>query len=938
MAAGRLRQFSLLMWKNWLFSLRSWKSTLLQLFAPCFFLLLATGLSYIPSGIPNIPNPSADQVGLLPKCTAWNHKNCTSLAVIYPEQPFLPYLPVDTSCVENLIKDFSNVTGLKIGTDIKTIKIPFDPAKINATEEELIKQFASNATQVGLLFLGCNTTFLTPNLKYIILYNSSRVIQLAQLVEGSPNKPDGRVELALLLDQLFMSRVTGKTVNISVNVSTFPRFYQQPSRASRLAAGATIFIYCAITIQFVMLLYNVVSEKDLKLRQGLKLIGLKDSVYWFSWALTGIIIAFLSTCVLMATGYACQLEFFFNTNFFINFFLFLVYSISMVPLAFVASVFIGTVKAAVNCGMVVFVVGMMVISLLTNPFLQVQLYENIKPLVLVLSFLPPFHLAKAMSDIGAASSDTDMNGLPQVSFHFGWHELFQKREVLVFDLSFGSGSNSSSHNFDMPPTFYSFGGLLWTAILYGVLSWYLDAVLKGNHGIPRKLYFCFLPSYWLDWIPYYSSRIQIAPHSRRGSSDLVQVSDRQAKKRDGEGEKEEDGEEGSVDSEGSNEASALLRNGRLYGSQNGQALRIHQLKKTFPGDCCSCTKKEVKPAVDGLSMCAEEHQVLALLGHNGAGKTTTINMLIGLLQPDMGDAYFYNLSVCDNLDAVRSILGVCPQHDVLWGDLTALEHMRLFANLKDIPKAVMEEEIATLLANVELDKVANNYVKTYSGGMKRRLSVALSFLGNPRIMFLDEPTTGMDPKIRRHIWNLILRMKRNRVIIMTTHSMEEADILGDNIAIMANGQLKVMGTSVNLKNRFAGYKVEVIVNHNNIQQMMDLVEEKLPGAVQTSEPIEIEEGGVLMSYSLPPDRQEEVVPFFEVLEKDEAMADLVVDYSISQTTLEEVFLNVTVNELFKDITYTPALMRAHSYTAAVSPTDRPTPFPGHTPSSIHTET
>jgi len=172
---------------------------------------------------------------------------------------------------------------------------------------------------------------------------------------------------------------------------------------------------------------------------------------------------------------------------------------------------------------------------------------------------------------------------------------------------------------------------------------------------------------------------------------------------------------------------------------------------------------------------------------------------------------------------------VCPQHDVLWGDLTAREHMELFANLKDIPRQHMQEEIRTLLEEVQLNHVADYRVNTFSGGMKRRLSVALSFLGDPKIMFLDEPTTGMDPRVRRDIWNLILRMKHNRITIMTTHSMEEADILGDKIAIMANGQLRAMGTSVNLKNRFAGYKIELVVKHDSTQTIMDLVSEKLPG-------------------------------------------------------------------------------------------------------------
>ncbi|XP_064399181.1 ABC transporter A family member 1-like isoform X2 [Halichondria panicea] len=703
-----------------------------------------------------------------------------------------------------------------------------------------------------------------------------------------------------MLDSLFMGMVVNKTVTFSLNTTTFPEFYQQESIEAKQATSATLFLFCAITFQFVMMMYNVVSEKDLKLRQGLKLIGLKDSVYWMSWAITGLIIAFLSTCILMASGYACQLKFFLNTNFVINFVLFLVYSSSMVPLAFFTSVFITTVRQAVNTGMVVFVVGMFVIVIISNPFVMTLMYENVPALIIVLSFLPPFHLAKAMADIGIAGSSTDINGLPQTPHFYDWADLVERRRVQVFNFNFKPGSHTAVTYFNLPPTYQSLVFLVLNALFYGIIAWYLDAVLTGNHSIPRKWYFFLQPSYWCDCLSDAQNRLEVSDHGHSPINE--RVSD------------ENDDEE-------TNERTALMTNKRSYGVRGNEqfALRIQELVKVFnPSGCCSCCKKPNAPAVDELSLNVEENQILALLGHNGAGKTTTINMLIGLLEPDKGDAFFYNYSVRHDLDLLRSVLGVCPQHDILWGDLTAMEHMKLFAHLKNIPSEQMKEDIANLLEEVKLTKVANQRVNTYSGGMKRRLSVALSFLGDPKVLFLDEPTTGMDPKIRRDIWNLILRSKKNRVTIMTTHSMEEADILGDSIAIMANGSLKAMGTSVNLKNTYAGYGIEFIVHHDSVQNMISFITDQIPDAVLKTDPTEVE-GGMRLTFGLPPNMNEAIVPLFKTIEEDPNIGRMVVDYSISQTTLEEVFFNVTVNELFKDAAYKPAHLQSQGQGHSLRP-------------------
>jgi ABC-type multidrug transport system ATPase subunit len=179
------------------------------------------------------------------------------------------------------------------------------------------------------------------------------------------------------------------------------------------------------------------------------------------------------------------------------------------------------------------------------------------------------------------------------------------------------------------------------------------------------------------------------------------------------------------------------------------------------------------------------------------------------------------------MNAIRQQLGVCPQHDVLWDDLTSREHFSLFGALKGMTENDIHQATHTLLSDVSLLKAADRPVRTFSGGMKRRLSVALSFLGSPKIVFLDEPSSGMDPYIRRDLWNLILRMRQNRVILMTTHSMEEADILASKIAVMVDGKVRAVGSPIELKNRFAGYNIKLSVAVESSARLSQMIQSEL---------------------------------------------------------------------------------------------------------------
>lgn len=221
----------------------------------------------------------------------------------------------------------------------------------------------------------------------------------------------------------------------------------------------------------------------------------------------------------------------------------------------------------------------------------------------------------------------------------------------------------------------------------------------------------------------------------------------------------------------------------------------------------------------------------------------------------------------------------------MFSELSAREHIQLYAGLKGVPQKAMEILITERLQAVNLDQVADNRVYSYSGGMKRRLSLIISTIGDPEIMFLDEPTTGMDPVNRRRVWEFIEKFKRDRIIILTTHSMEEADILGDRIAIMAHGRICAIGDSMELKSRFGkGYAVMVVAEPNKVEETKNSLKERFPSAV-----LEDESAGSLTYQFLEKDADK--IPLF-IRHIDKSSTGLIRNWGISQSTLEEVFLKV----------------------------------------------
>ena len=204
-------------------------------------------------------------------------------------------------------------------------------------------------------------------------------------------------------------------------------------------------------------------------------------------------------------------------------------------------------------------------------------------------------------------------------------------------------------------------------------------------------------------------------------------------------------------------------------------------------------------AVDGLCLTVEQGELFSLLGVNGAGKTTTIKMLSCLTQPTGGDAYLNGKSILKDAAAVKSIIAVSPQETAVAPGLTARENLELMCGVHGFSKAKREARIAELTELLKLKEISNKKAGKLSGGWQRRLSIAMALISEPEILFLDEPTLGLDVLARSELWDVIRSLKGKVTIILTTHYMEEAESLSDRIGIMKNGRLLVCDTVEKIK-------------------------------------------------------------------------------------------------------------------------------------------
>ncbi len=304
-------------------------------------------------------------------------------------------------------------------------------------------------------------------------------------------------------------------------------------------------------------------------------------------------------------------------------------------------------------------------------------------------------------------------------------------------------------------------------------------------------------------------------------------------------------------------------------------LETHHLKKTYG----SLT------AVDDLSLEIYQGEIFGLLGPNGAGKTTSISMMCGLLEPDSGEVSIQGRPIHGGDVSVRTRVGVCPQETILWDKLTCLEQLEFIGEMYSVPRAQARQRGEELLELLGLSDKRNALASKLSGGMKRRLNLALALIHDPEILVLDEPEAGLDPQSRVLVREYIRSLALKKTIILTTHNMDEAERMADRVAIIDHGKLLVVDTPEALKRSIGeGDVLELEIKGISAEDALAKIQDRFPTAQADDSLIRIQAGGIV-----------DHIP--QILNELSQLGAAVGEIHLGSNTLEDVFISLTGRRL-----------------------------------------
>ncbi|VFV28390.1 low quality protein: atp-binding [Lynx pardinus] len=501
-----------------------------------------------------------------------------------------------------------------------------------------------------------------------------------------------------------------------------------------------------------MTIQHIVAEKEHRLKEVMKTMGLNNAVHWVAWFITGFVQLSISVTALTAILKYGQVLM--HSHVLIIWLFLAVYAVATIMFCFLVSVLYSKAKLASACGGIIYFLSYV-------PYMYVAIREEVA-----------HDKITAFEKCIASLMSTTAFGLG--SKYFALYEV--------------AGVGIQWHTFSQSPVegddfnlLLAVTMLMVDAAVYGVLTWYIEAVHPGMYGLPRPWYFPLQKSYWLG-----SGRTEAWewtwPWARAPRLSVM----------------EED-------------QACAMESRRLEETRGMEEEPTHLPLVVCVDKLTKVYKNDKKLALNRLSLNLYENQVVSFLGHNGAGKTTTMSILTGLFPPTSGSATIYGHDIRTEMDEIRKNLGMCPQHNVLFDRLTVEEHLWFYSRLKSRAQEEIRKEMDKMIEDLELSNKRHSLVQTLSGGMKRKLSVAIAFVGGSRAIILDEPTAGVDPYARRAIWDLILKYKPGRTILLSTHHMDEADLLGDRIAIISHGKLKCCGSPLFLKGAYGdGYRLTLV--------------------------------------------------------------------------------------------------------------------------------
>ena len=553
----------------------------------------------------------------------------------------------------------------------------------------------------------------------------------------------------------------------------------------------TIFYPISISLLMPLFMYNIVIEKERQLIEIMKINGLKMRNYWISYFIFNYIVYTFTMIFFIIFGtYVFGLNLFRETDFLLIFLTLLVWGFSQIGLAYFFQAFLSNGRTTSVIG---YMIALWLIIICTC--LNLAMFVIPKEAPYILNIFPSFAVSRIFYYMATyCGYETCIDTFSRVND--------EVRYALV----------------------YMFVG----GVIFMGLGVYLYEVLPKQYGIRKNPVFCIE-----DGIKTCQKEKE-GDIIREGSDENNNI-DKNDKEEDliiEEKNKENtDIEENNIDNDNTDEevrkefiiVRDILDKGEY--ELRKYPLVCDGLCKIYPSNLKSKDpKKRNRKSLDNFTIHLKDSEIFGLLGPNGAGKTTFFSILTGIYEPTSGNAFIRGNSILKNIEKTYEFIGYCPQFDLLWEDLSVENTLLFYSRMKNKDENRIKPMVEKILVDVKLVKFRKYLVRELSGGMRRRLSLGVALIGEPPIVFLDEPTTGLDPKNKREIWDILSHCKENRCMILTTHLMDEAETLCDRIGIILKGKIRCLGSQYKLKVNYGkGFKLcinlkpfTVESNYNNI--------------------------------------------------------------------------------------------------------------------------
>lgn len=829
---GDWKKLKLLMWKNWILQRNQKLQLFLAVFAPALFLMLVVGLRvlvaphvmpkliYEPVSISNLQlfmksfmkgNQILHQNGTLniPKLvlcyTPDDDVYATIIRRTVQNLRLMAYRPYDSrhSMEEDMVEhnffagvQFEDRNNLKLNEKGYPLKLNYTirfPSELRTMRGPIIDTWRTD------------TKFTRFNTRGARNWNESDGgVPAGYIMEGF-------LPVQHILTMSWMTLASGKEL-MDMPQIWLRRFPYPAGVSDPLLMGLRRLLPFIIMLSFIypstVVARAVTNEKELQLKEIMKLIGVNNWIHWVAWFVKSylLLMAVLAvTLIVLFTRFKADCAVFNYSQVLPVFMFFHCYIFSGICFCFMIAVLFSRASTASAVVAITWFLTFTPYTIANNYYDSIGL-----PTALLLCFL-----------------------LCNTSLGFGLH--------IILDWE-ATGDGLTTHTMfqpltqDHPLTIYLVMLMLTlSGVMYLTICLYVEQVNPGEFGIPRKWNFCLSRKFWFK-----------KPEGpRRRSGSIQRILDRDKSRR----------------------------------GLQAIGVRLINLEKCFGHHT----------AVRGLNLKMYRDEITVLLGHNGAGKTTTINMLTGITPPTKGTAIINGYDIRTQLAEARQSIGICPQNNILFSHMSVRDHIVFFSKLKGVHGSdAIQREVKKYVEILGLEKKSKTASRNLSGGMKRKLALCCALCGDAQIVMCDEPSSGIDAAGRRSLWELLQAEKKGRTILLTTHYMDEADVLGDRIAILSEGQLQCCGTSFLLKKRYGpGYQLVCIMQKGcDVNAVTHLINRHLPQ-------IKIERMlGSELTYRLPNRYSRKFPPLLKDLENNSA--ELKLDgYGLSVASLEDVFMQVS---------------------------------------------